>query len=59
MLHVPQDAIDKVVEVSDLSKAVCGPSTTLERHLCGYEGYSENLSIILIQDFGVEKKVCC
>ena len=44
-----------MIKVAGLESA--GHSRTLDRHLIGYEGFSTNLSIRLIQEFGVSTTV--
>ena len=55
--EMAEDAIDKVIEVAGLQSAVKNKSTTLQRHLIGYRGYTNNLTIQLIQEFGVASSI--
>lgn len=52
--HRAEDAVDKVLSVhpSVQSKA-SGPSRTLQTHLVGHRGYSNNLEIVLVQEYGI------
>lgn len=51
--EMAEDAIDKVVEVAGLQDSMRRSSSTLQRHLVGFKGYSSNLHIQLIQEYNV------
>lgn len=53
-----EDAVSKILEVNpSVSENAKSPSNTLETHLVGYEGYSTNLHIVLIQEFNIPSNV--
>jgi glycerol-3-phosphate dehydrogenase len=53
--EMAQDSIDKIIEVGDLK--CTAPCRTLTTPLVGLHGYSENLHIQLIQEFGIATSV--
>jgi glycerol-3-phosphate dehydrogenase len=51
--EMARDAIDKVIELNPTLKEKAGPCITHKIKLRGGEGYSRNVPIQLVQDFGI------
>lgn len=49
-----EDAVDKIIAVTPtISAETLSPCRTLSTHLVGFDGYSVNLPIRLVQDYGI------
>jgi glycerol-3-phosphate dehydrogenase len=55
--EMAEDAIDKVIEVAKLEKIFTKKCSTLTTPLIGLKGYSSNLHIRLIQEYGIASSV--
>lgn len=55
--EMAEDAIDKVIEVAKLKDKVTKKCSTLTTPLIGFKGYSSNLHIRLIQEYGIASSV--
>ena len=55
--EMAEDAVDKVIEVCRLHDKVKFPCLTLTTGLVGKVGYTHNMNIRLIQEFGIAKSV--
>jgi glycerol-3-phosphate dehydrogenase len=55
--EMAEDAVDKVIEVNGLADRVMFPCMTLQTGLVGKIGYTHNMNIRLIQEFGIAPSV--
>ena len=55
--EMAEDAVDKVIEIGKLEKKAVKKCSTLTTPLMGYKGYSSNLHIRLIQEYGIASSV--
>jgi glycerol-3-phosphate dehydrogenase len=56
--EMAEDAIDYLIKTSEpLQNKTIQPCSTLTKHLVGFDGYTSNLHIRLIQEFGVASSV--
>ena len=55
--EMAEDAIDKVIEVAKLKNKITKKCSTLTTPLIGFNGYSSNLHIRLIQEYGIASSV--
>lgn len=56
--EMAEDAVDTILRVHEPVRAQASrPCRTLQTHLVGYEGFTSNLEIVLIQEFNIRSPV--
>jgi len=55
--EMAEDAVNKVLEVKPYLNKNLRPCSTLDTHFVGYEGYSTNLPLRLIQTYGIPQNI--